>query len=93
MRGDSGRPLYMPIAVADKTIRPVRGSNARSPQCNHKEKDGEGKICPGADVESLTWFNMVENLWGVDLHSGQWQACYTRSINENPQNPIRPSNG
>ncbi|MEP5034198.1 MAG: CoA transferase, partial [Parasphingorhabdus sp.] len=43
MRGDSGRPLYMPSLVADKTIG-LFAVNATLAAMYHKEKTGEGQF-------------------------------------------------
>ncbi|MEP6344278.1 MAG: CoA transferase, partial [Parasphingorhabdus sp.] len=82
MRGDSGRPLYMPSLVADKTIG-LFAVNATLAAMYHKEKTGEGQFVQVPMFEAFTWFNMVENLWGETFIPGNGKLAYTRSINEN----------
>ncbi|WP_417612760.1 CaiB/BaiF CoA transferase family protein [Parasphingorhabdus sp.] len=82
MRGDSGRPLYMPSLVADKTIG-LFAVNATLAAMYHKEKTGEGQFVQVPMFEAFTWFNMVENLWGETFIPGNGKLAYTRSINAN----------
>lgn len=82
MRGDSGRPLYMPSLVADKTIG-LFAVNATLAAMYHKEKTGEGQFVQVPMFEAFTWFNMVENLWGETFIPGNGRLGYTRSINPN----------
>ncbi|WP_417621041.1 CaiB/BaiF CoA transferase family protein [Parasphingorhabdus sp.] len=82
MRGDSGRPLYVPSLVADKTIG-LFAVNATLAALYHKEKTGEGQFVQVPMFEAFTWFNMVENLWGETYLPGNGKLAYTRSINKN----------
>lgn len=82
MRGDSGRPLYMPSLVADKTIG-LFAVNATLAAMYHKEKTGEGQFVQVPMFEAFTWFNMVENLWGETFIPGNGRLAYTRSVNPN----------
>lgn len=82
MRGDSGRPLYMPSLVADKTIG-LFAVNATLAAMYHKEKTGEGQFVEVPMFEAFTWFNMVENLWGETFIPGNGRLAYTRSVNPN----------
>ena len=82
MRGDSGRPLYMPSLVADKTIG-LFATNATLAAMYHKEKTGKGQFVEVPMFEAFTWFNMVENLWGETFIPGNGRLGYTRSINPN----------
>ena len=82
MRGDSGRPLYMPSLVADKTIG-LFAVNATLAALYHREKTGEGQFVQVPMFEAFTWFNMVENLWGETFVPGNGRWAYTRSINPN----------
>tara|TARA_R110000850_G_scaffold13518_2_gene43735 strand:- start:283 stop:987 length:705 start_codon:yes stop_codon:yes gene_type:complete len=91
MRGDSGRPLYMPSLVADKTIG-LFAVNATLAAMYHKEKTGEGQFVQVPMFEAFTWFNMVENLWGETFIPGNGRLAYTRSINEN-RKPYPTKNG
>ena len=81
-RGDSGRPLYMPSLVADKTVG-LFAVNATLAALYHKEKTGEGQFVQVPMFEAFTWFNMVENLWGETFIPGNGRLAYTRSINKN----------
>ena len=82
MRGDSGRPLYAPTLVADKTIG-LFAVNATLAALYHREKTGEGQFVQVPMFEAFTWFNMVENLWGETFIPGNGRMAYTRSINPN----------
>ena len=82
MRGDSGRPLYAPSLVADKTVG-LFAANATLAALYHREKTGEGQFVQVPMFEAFTWFNMVENLWGETYIPGNGRLAYTRSINAN----------
>lgn len=82
MRGDSGRPLYAPGLIADKTVG-LFASNATLSALYHREKTGEGQFVQVPMFEAFTWFNMVENLWGETFIPGNGRLAYTRSINAN----------
>lgn len=82
MRGDSGRPLYAPSLIADKTVG-LFAVNATLAALYHREKTGEGQFVQVPMFEAFTWFNMVENLWGETYIPGNGRLAYTRSINKN----------
>jgi crotonobetainyl-CoA:carnitine CoA-transferase CaiB-like acyl-CoA transferase len=82
LRGDSGRPLYAPSLIADKTIG-LFASNATLAALYHREKTGEGQFVQVPMFEAFTWFNMVENLWGETYVPGNGKMAYTRSVNAN----------
>jgi crotonobetainyl-CoA:carnitine CoA-transferase CaiB-like acyl-CoA transferase len=82
MRGDAGRPLYMPSLVADKTVG-LFAVNATLAALLHRERHGEGQFVQVPMFEAFTWFNMVENLWGDTFIPGNGKYAYTRSVNPN----------
>ena len=79
---DGSPPAYAPSLVADKTVG-LFATYATLAALYHKEKTGEGQFVQVPMLESFTFFNMVENLYGETFLPGNGKVAYTRSINKN----------
>jgi crotonobetainyl-CoA:carnitine CoA-transferase CaiB-like acyl-CoA transferase len=79
---DGSPPAYAPSLVADKTVG-LFATYATLAALYHKEKTGQGQFVQVPMLESFTFFNMVENLYGETFLPGNGKVAYTRSINKN----------
>ena len=79
---DGSPPAYAPSLVADKTVG-LFATYATLAALYHREKTGEGQFVQVPMLESFTFFNMVENLYGETFLPGNGKVAYTRSINQN----------
>jgi crotonobetainyl-CoA:carnitine CoA-transferase CaiB-like acyl-CoA transferase len=75
-----GDPEYAPSLIADKTVG-LFATYATLAALFHRERTGEGQFVSVPMLESFTFFNMVENLYGATYASGDGKMGYTRSIN------------
>lgn len=75
-----GDPEYAPSLIADKTVG-LFATYATLAALFHRERTGEGQFVSVPMLESFTYFNMVENLYGATYASGDGKMGYTRSIN------------
>lgn len=79
---DGSPPAYAPSLVADKTVG-LFATYATLAALFHKERSGKGQFVSVPMLESFTFFNMVENLYGETFLPGNGKVAYTRSINAN----------
>ena len=79
---DGSPPAYAPSLVADKTVG-LFATYATLAALYHREKTGEGQFVQVPMLESFTFFNMVENLYGETFLPGNGKVAYTRSMNKN----------
>lgn len=79
---DGSPPAYAPSLVADKTVG-LFATYATLAALYHRQKTGEGQFVQVPMLESFTFFNMVENLYGETFLPGNGKVAYTRSINQN----------
>ncbi len=86
-----GDPEYAPSLVADKTVG-LFATYATLAALYHKEKTGEGQFVSVPMLETFTFFNMVENLYGETFLPGNGKLAYTRSINAN-RKPYKTKDG
>jgi len=86
-----GDPEYAPSLVADKTVG-LFATYATLAALYHKSKTGEGQFVSVPMLESFTFFNMVENLYGETFLPGNGKLAYTRSINAN-RKPYKTKDG
>ncbi|MEM1148542.1 MAG: CoA transferase [Pseudomonadota bacterium] len=86
-----GDPEYAPSLVADKTVG-LFATYATLAALYHKAKTGEGQFVSVPMLESFTFFNMVENLYGETFLPGNGKLAYTRSINAN-RKPYKTKDG
>ncbi|MEM1105896.1 MAG: CoA transferase [Pseudomonadota bacterium] len=86
-----GDPEYAPSLVADKTtgLFAVYGALAA---LLHRAQTGAGQFVEVPMLESFTFFNMVENLYGETFLPGNGKLAYTRSINAN-RKPYKTADG
>jgi crotonobetainyl-CoA:carnitine CoA-transferase CaiB-like acyl-CoA transferase len=77
-----GAPEYAPSLVADKTVG-LFATYATLAALFHRERSGRGQFVQVPMMESFTFFNMVENLYGETFIPGNGRLAYTRSINAN----------
>ncbi len=75
-----GDPEYAPSLIADKTVG-LFATYATLAALFHRERTGEGQFVSVPMLESFTFFNMVENLYGATYANGDGKMGYTRSIN------------
>lgn len=75
-------PEYAPSLVADKTVG-LFATYATLAALLHRERTGRGQFVQVPMLESFTFFNMVENLYGETFLPGNGKLAYTRSINAN----------
>ena len=88
---DGSEPAYAPSLVADKTVG-LFATYATLAALYHREKTGEGQFVQVPMLESFTFFNMVENLYGETFLPGNGKLAYTRSINAN-RKPYKTKDG
>ena len=86
-----GDPEYAPSLVADKTVG-LFATYATLAALYHKEKTGEGQFVSVPMLESFTFFNLVENLYGETFLPGNGKLAYSRSINAN-RKPYKTKDG
>ena len=86
-----GDPEYAPSLVADKTVG-LFATYATLAALFHKERIGEGQFVSVPMLESFTFFNMVENLYGETFLPGNGKLAYTRSVNAN-RKPYKTKDG
>ncbi len=86
-----GDPQYAPSLVADKTVG-LFATYATLAALYHQAKTGEGKFVSVPMLESFTFFNMVENLYGETFLPGNGKLAYSRSINAN-RKPYKTKDG
>lgn len=86
-----GDPEYAPSLVADKTVG-LFATYATLAALYHKQKTGEGQFVSVPMLESFTFFNLVENLYGETFLPGNGKLAYTRSINAN-RKPYKTKDG
>lgn len=84
-------PEYAPSLVADKTVG-LFATYATLAALLHKEKTGQGQFVQVPMLETFTFFNMVENLYGETFLPGNGKMAYTRSINVN-RKPYKTKDG
>ncbi len=88
---DGSEPAYAPSLVADKTVG-LFATYATLAAIVHKERTGQGQFVQVPMLESFTFFNMVENLYGETFLPGNGKLAYTRSINAN-RKPYKTKDG
>ncbi len=86
-----GDPQYAPSLVADKTVG-LFATYATLAALYHQAKTGEGQFVSVPMLESFTFFNMVENLYGETFLPGNGKLAYSRSINAN-RKPYKTKDG
>lgn len=86
-----GDPEYAPSLVADKTVG-LFATYATLAALYHKERTGEGQFVSVPMLESFTFFNLVENLYGETFLPGNGKLAYSRSINAN-RKPYKTKDG
>lgn len=86
-----GDPEYAPSLVADKTVG-LFATYATLAALYHKQKTGEGQFVSVPMLESFTFFNMVENLYGETFPPGNGKLAYSRSVNAN-RKPYKTKDG
>ena len=86
-----GAPEYAPSLVAGKTVG-LYATYATLAALYHKQKTGEGQFVSVPMLESFTFFNLVENLYGETFLPGNGKLAYTRSINAN-RKPYKTKDG
>lgn len=86
-----GDPEYAPSLVADKTVG-LFATYATLAALYHKERTGEGQFVSVPMLESFTFFNLVENLYGETFLPGNGKLAYTRSVNAN-RKPYKTKDG
>jgi len=84
-------PNYAPSVIADKTVG-LFATYATLAALFHKERTGKGQFVAVPMLESFTFFNMVENLYGETFLPGNGRMAYTRSINAN-RKPYKTKDG
>jgi crotonobetainyl-CoA:carnitine CoA-transferase CaiB-like acyl-CoA transferase len=88
---DGSDPSYAPSLVADKTVG-LFATYATLAALFHRERTGEGQFVSIPMLESFTFFNMVENLYGETFLPGNGKVAYTRSVNAN-RKPYKTRDG
>jgi crotonobetainyl-CoA:carnitine CoA-transferase CaiB-like acyl-CoA transferase len=86
-----GEPEYAPSLVADKTTG-LFAVYATLAALFHRARTGKGQFVQVPMLESFTFFNMVENLYGETFLPGNGKMAYTRSINAN-RKPYKTADG
>ncbi len=79
-RRDGGEPQYFPSLVADKTAG-LYAVYATIAALFNRERVGTGQFVEVPMMETVTHFNMVENLYGHTFVPPLYDVGYTRSIN------------
>ena len=88
---DGSDPSYAPSLVADKTVG-LFAVYATLAAMFHRERTGQGQFVSVPMLESFTFFNMVENLYGETFLPGNGKVAYTRSVNAN-RKPYKTKDG
>lgn len=91
MLRDGSDPAYAPALVADKTVG-LFAAYATLAALYHRERTGEGQFVSVPMMESFTFFNMVENLYGETFVPGNGKLAYSRSVNAN-RKPYKTRDG
>jgi uncharacterized protein (TIGR00369 family) len=78
-RRDDGAPGYTPSAIADK-VSGVFAANAVLAALFHRQRTGQGQQVQVPMLEAMTFFNMVEHLYGQTWKSVDGPMGYTRSL-------------
>lgn len=86
-----GDPEYAPSLVADKTVG-LFATYATIAALFHREKTGKGQFVQVPMLESFTFFNLVENLYGETFLPGNGKLAYSRSVNPH-RKPYKTING
>ncbi|MEO0817922.1 MAG: CoA transferase [Pseudomonadota bacterium] len=86
-----GDPEYAPSLVADKTTG-LFAVYATLAALFHRQPTGQGQFVQVPMLESFTFFNLVENLYGETFLPGNGKMAYTRSINAN-RKPYKTADG
>lgn len=84
-------PEYAPSLVADKTVG-LFATYATLAALFHRQRTGQGQFVSVPMLESFTFFNLVENLYGETFLPGNGKLAYSRSINAN-RKPYRTKDG
>ena len=79
---DGGPPQYMPALMADK-VSGLHAAYATIAGLYAKAQSGKGQFIEAPMLESLTAFNLVENLYGHTFQPPMAQMAYTRSSSVN----------
>ncbi len=79
---DGGDPAYVPSLIADKTTG-LHAVYATLAALFHRERTGEGQFVEVPMMETFTFFNLVENLYGQTFEPPTGGMAYTRSVNPN----------
>lgn len=79
---DGGAPEYAPSAIADKTAG-LFAANAVLAALFHRQKTGEGQYVQVPMLETFTFFNLMEHLYGQTWRAVDGPMGYTRAINTN----------
>ena len=88
---DGSEPAYAPSLVADKTVG-LFATYATLAALYHRQKTGEGQFVSVPMLETFTFFNMVENLYGETFLPGNGKVAYSRSVNAN-RKPYKTKDG
>ena len=84
-------PEYAPSLVADKTVG-LFATYATLAALFHRQRTGKGQFVSVPMLESFTFFNLVENLYGETFIPGNGKLAYSRSINAN-RKPYKTKDG
>ena len=88
---DGSEPAYAPSLVADKTVG-LFAVYATLAALYHRERTGQGQFVSVPMLETFTFFNMVENLYGETFLPGNGKVAYSRSVNAN-RKPYKTKDG
>ena len=76
---EGGDPKYMPALMADK-VSGLYAAMSTIAGLYHQQRTGEGQFIEASMLESVTAFNLVENLYGHTFVPPLTQTAYTRSV-------------
>lgn len=79
---EGGDPSYMPALMADK-VSGLYAAMSTIAGVYHQLRTGEGQFIEASMLESVTAFNLVENLYGHTFVPPLAQTAYTRSVSPN----------
>jgi crotonobetainyl-CoA:carnitine CoA-transferase CaiB-like acyl-CoA transferase len=79
---EGGDPSYMPALMADK-VSGLYAAMSTIAGLYHHSRTGEGQFIEASMLESVTAFNLVENLYGHTFIPPLAQTAYTRSVSPN----------
>jgi crotonobetainyl-CoA:carnitine CoA-transferase CaiB-like acyl-CoA transferase len=79
---EGGPPRYMPALMADK-VSGLYAALSTIAALYARAQTGEGQFVEAAMFESVTAFNLVENLYGHTFIPPLAQTAYTRSVSPN----------